>query len=146
MSMIDRFLAYAAAFEEAYASDNWSMLEPFFTEDAAYHFLAPPPIGGKFEGRAAVFAQFKNSVNGFDRRFDTRKVDVLEGPIEKDGGVWLRWRASYTRAGIPDLVMEGEERAVFVGDRIKLLEDRATEAEVQKVGAYFGQYGAKLKA
>ena len=146
MGMIDRFVAYAGAFEEAYASDDWLKLEPFFTEDAAYHFIAAPPFGGKFEGRTAVFAQFKNSVNGFDRRFDTRKVDVLEGPIEKDGGVWLRWRASYTRAGIPDLVMEGEERAVFVGDRMKLLEDRASDAEAQKVGAYFGQHGAKLKA
>ena len=85
-------------------------------------------------------------MNGLDRRFDTRKVDILEGPIEKDGGVWLRWRASYTRAGIPDLVMEGEERAVCVGDRMKLLEDRALDAEAQKVGAYFGQHGAKLKA
>ncbi|MBM4257904.1 MAG: hypothetical protein FJ147_18685 [Deltaproteobacteria bacterium] len=145
MGMIDRYVAYAAAFEEAYASDNWSKLEPFFTEDAAYHFIAAPPFGGKFEGRASVFAQFKNSVNGFDRRFDTRQVDLLEGPIEKDGGVWVRWRASYSRAGIPDLAMEGEERAVFVGDRIKLLEDRASDAEAQKVGNYFGQYGAKLK-
>lgn len=79
MGMIDRFVAYATAFEEAYAGDDWSKLTPYFTEDAVYHFLAAPPLGGKFEGRTAVFAQFKNSVNGFDRRFDTRKVDVLEG-------------------------------------------------------------------
>jgi len=32
MGTIERYLAYAAAFEEAYASDNWSKLEPFFTE------------------------------------------------------------------------------------------------------------------
>jgi hypothetical protein len=29
MGTIDRYLAYAAAFEEAYASDDWSKLEPF---------------------------------------------------------------------------------------------------------------------
>ena len=145
MGVVDRFLAYAAAFEEAYAADDWSKLEPFFTEDAVYQFIAAPPFAGKFEGRAAVFAQFNNSVNGFDRRFDTRQVDVLEGPVEKDGGVWLRWRASYSRAGIPDLAMEGEERAVFAGDRIKLLEDRAAASETEKVGNYMGQYGAKLK-
>ena len=34
MGPTDRYVAYAAAFEEAYASDNWAQLEPFFTEDA----------------------------------------------------------------------------------------------------------------
>ena len=41
MGTIDRYLAYAAAFEEAYASDDWSTLDPFFTEDAVYE-LSPP--------------------------------------------------------------------------------------------------------
>ena len=72
MGMIDHYLAYAAAFEEAYASDDWARLEPFFTEDAVYDFIAPAPFGGTYEGRAAVLAQFKASVNGFDRRSDAR--------------------------------------------------------------------------
>jgi hypothetical protein len=41
--------------------------------------------------------------------------------------------------------MEGEERAVFTGDRISRLEDSTTEAEAGRVGAYLAQYGAKLK-
>ncbi|MBI3300796.1 MAG: nuclear transport factor 2 family protein [Deltaproteobacteria bacterium] len=145
MGMIDRYLAYAAAFEEAYASDDWSKLEPFFTEDAVYEFIAPAPFGGKYEGRAAVLTQFKNSVNGLDRRFDSRAVEALEGPLEKDGGVWMRWAATYTLAGAPDCRMEGEERAMFSGDRIRRLEDRFTDAEAGRVGAYFAQHGAKLK-
>jgi len=145
MGKVDRYLAYAEAFEEAYASDNWSKLEPFFTEDAVYEFVAPAPFGGKFEGRAAVLAQFKNSVNGFDRRFDSRAVEVREGPIEKDGGVWMRWAATYTLAGAPDCRMEGEERATFTGDRIRRLADSMTDAEAGRAGAYFAQHGSKLK-
>ena len=145
MGTIDRYLAYAAAFEEVYASDDWSKLEPFFTEDAVYEFIAPAPFGGKYEGRVAVLAQFKNSVNGLDRRFDSRAVEALEGPIEKDGGVWMHWAATYTLAGAPDCRMEGEERAVFAGDRIRRLADSFTEAEAGRVGAYFAQYGTKLK-
>jgi SnoaL-like domain len=145
MGTIDRYLAYAAAFEEAYASDDWSTLEPFFTEDAVYEFIAPAPFGGKYEGRAAVLAQFKNSVNALDRRFDSRTVEVLEGPSEKDGGVWIRWAATYTLTGVPDCRMEGEERAVLVGDRIRRLADSMTDAEAGRVGAYFAQHGAKLK-
>ena len=145
MGVVERYVAYATAFEEAYTSDDWSKLEPFFTEDAVYEFAAPAPFGGKHEGRAAVFTQFKNSVNSFDRRFDSRTVEVLEGPLEKDGGVWMRWAAIYTLAGAPDCRMEGEERAVFAGDRIRRLVDSITDAEAGRVGAYFAQYGAKLK-
>ena len=146
MGIVERYGAYATAFEEAYASDNWSKLEPFFTEDAVYEFIAPAPFGGKYEGRTAILTQFKNSVNALDRRFDSRKVEVLEGPSEKDGGVWMRWAAIYTLAGAPDCRMEGEERAVFADDRIRRLADSMTDAEAGRVGAYFAQHGAKLKS
>ena len=43
MSIVDRFAAYAAAFEDAYTSDDWSKLDPFFTEDAAYETFEDPP-------------------------------------------------------------------------------------------------------
>ena len=146
MGQSERYVAYATAFEEAYASDDWSKLEPFFTEDAVYEFIAPAPFGGKYEGRAAVLAQFKNSVNGLDRRFDSRKVEVLEGPVEKNGSVWIRWAAIYTLTGAPDCRMEGEERAVFTHDRISRLEDSLTASEAGRIGAYFAQHGAKLKS
>jgi hypothetical protein len=140
MGKIEQYVAYATAFEEAYATDNWSKIEPFFTEDAVYAFVAPAPFGGEYKGRAAVLAQFKNSVNGLDRRFDSRTVEVLEGPTEKNGGVWVRWAAIYTLAGAPDCRMEGEERATFVGDRIARLEDSMSDAEAGRVGAYFAQH------
>ena len=146
MGQIERYVAYATAFEEAYASDDWSKLEPFFTEDAVYEFIAPAPFGGKYEGREAVLAQFKNSVNGLDRRFDSRKVEVWEGPVEKNGSVWIRWAAIYTLTGAPDCRMEGEERAVFTHDRISRLEDSLTASEAGGIGAYFAQHGAKLKS
>jgi len=41
--------------------------------------------------------------------------------------------------------MEGEERAVFDGDRISLLEDSVTDAEGQRLGAYMEAHGDKLK-
>ena len=145
MGNIERYVAYTTAFEEAYASDDWFRLEPFFTEDAVYEFSAPAPFGGKYEGRAAVLAQFKNSVNSFDRRFDSRAIEVLEDPSEKDGGVWIRWATIYTLAGAPDCRIEGEEHAVFAGDRIRQLTDSITEVEAGRVGAYFAQHGAKLK-
>ena len=36
MSILDRYLAYADAFELSYADDDWSRLEPYFTPAAVY--------------------------------------------------------------------------------------------------------------
>ena len=33
MGIADRYQAYADAFEESYVDDDWSRIEPFFTED-----------------------------------------------------------------------------------------------------------------
>jgi len=54
MSLLDRFQAYAAAFEDAYKSDDWSRLEPYFTDDAVYEIPGGPPLGVCHEGRAAI--------------------------------------------------------------------------------------------
>ena len=145
MGIVDHFVAYAAAFEEAYANNNWAQLEPFFTEDAIYVNAAPAPFGGEYKGRTAVLTQFQTSANAFDRRFDSRKLDILEGPIEKDGAVWIRCAVLYTLTGAPDCRIEAEERALFTGDRIARLEDSMTDAETERVGAYLAQHGTKLK-
>ena len=115
MGMVERFLEYAQAFEDAYGSDDWSLLEPYFTEDAVYDFIAGPPLGARHESRATILSDFRTAVNGFDRRFTSRRVDLIEGPIEKNGEVWMRWLATYTLDGAPDCRLEGEERGRLRG-------------------------------
>ena len=145
MSITERFIGYAAAFEEAYATDDWSKLDPFLTDDAVYETFAEPPFGNRVEGRTAVKAAFKQLCGGFDRRFDSRAVEMLEGPTERNGTVWFRWAATYTLAGAPPLRMEGEETAIVAGDRIRLLEDRMPTTVGQHVLAYLAEHGSKLK-
>ena len=145
MGMVERFLEYAQAFEDAYDSDDWSLLEPYFTEDAVYDFIAGPPLGARHESRATILSDFRDAVNGFDRRFTSRRVDLVEGPIERNGEVWMRWLATYTLDGAPDCRLEGEERAVFEGGRIGLLEDKVSDEECQRLAAYLETHGNKLK-
>ena len=145
MGIVERFGEYAQAFEKAYENDDWSVLEPYFTEDAVYDFVADPPLKGRHEGRAAMLKDFKELVDGFDRRFVSRRVDLLEGPLEKDGAVWARRAAIYTLDGAPEWCMEGEERAVFEGDRIKLLEDKVPAEGVERLNAYLGEHGGKMR-
>jgi len=147
MEHVGRYLGYAAAFEQAYATDDWSVLDSHFTVDAVYETIAGPPFGTRCEGVSAIKTFFAEAVNGFDRRFDTRSVEILEGPVERDDGtVWIRWAATYTRAGLPALRMEGVETATFAGDRIVRLEDRIPSAESEAVVQYLSTHGAALKA
>ena len=145
MNELARFQEYADAFEEVFESDDWSLLEPFFTEDAVYEIHAGPPFGARNEGRDTVFAALKTSLDINDRRFDTRKLEVLEGPELRDGAVWFRWRASYERAGTPGMVIEGVETARFEGNRISLLEDTFSEESQAAVLQFLGAHGDKLK-
>jgi ketosteroid isomerase-like protein len=144
MSKVAHFAAYAAAFEKAFASDDWSGVEPFFTDDAVYEVGLAPPLGGRFEGRAAILAYFKDVLDRFDRRFETREVGLLDGPKEDGDAVWLRGSATYRAAGVPELVLELEETAQFEGERIRRLEDRYEPAMQQQIAAYLAEHGAKL--
>lgn len=56
MSRIPRFIAYAAEFEKAFESDDWSLLEPFFSEDAVYEIGLPLLGKQRCENRAAILA------------------------------------------------------------------------------------------
>jgi hypothetical protein len=63
-------------------------------------------------------------VNGLDRRFDERELELLGTPRAGEDWVELDWRSTYRKAGLPDLVFSGCERAEFAGSRIRALQDR----------------------
>src|SRR5688572_19035996 len=100
---IEVFLRYAAAFEEAYATDQWDKVREFFAEDAVYEVEAPPPLGGKWTTRDGIVDHLIESVNTFDRTYDERVLGLTEGPEMKDGAVWVRWSGVYKKKGQPDL-------------------------------------------
>lgn len=144
MSTTERFFAYAAAFEKSFATDDWSGVEPFFTEDAVYEVPLDAPMGGRFEGRAAILAYFKDVLDGFDRRFERREPALLEGPRQEGDSVWIRGRVVYRAAGVPDFVLEVEETAYFEGDRIRRLEDHYEPAMKAQIAAYQAAHGERL--
>ena len=144
MSVTAHFAAYASAFEKAFKSDEWSVVEPFFTEDAVYEVSLDPPMGGRFEGRAAILAYFKFSLDGFDRRFESRDLALLEGPKEDGESVWIRGRATYRAKGVPDFDLDLEETIYFEGDRICRLKDHYEPEMKQRIATYLKEHGEKL--
>jgi len=124
MSILDRFQAYADAFEESYVDDDWSRIAPYFTEDAVYE--GEPEA----RGRDQVLAKLKNGVDSFDRRMDSR-TPLFETPRVEGDTLSVRWQVTYTKRGAADLVISGVETAVFEGGRIALLRD-SFDPEAQK--------------
>ena len=86
MGILERYQAYADAFEQSYEDDDWSRIEQYFTEDAVYE--GEPDA----RGRDAVLAKLKggeatpNSGTGSclvecgDGRVGWADLDFLSGP------------------------------------------------------------------
>jgi len=144
MSQIEHFAAYAAAFEKAYDSDDWSEVENYFANDAVYEIGLPILGAERCEGRAAIVAWFKDVLDRFDRRFEARTLALLEGPREDGNEVWIMGSATYTAEGVPDLVLKLEETIRFEGDIIVHLEDHYTPEMTEETVQYAREYGARL--
>ena len=141
MNDLRLFAEYAAKFEEVYISDDWSQLEPFFHENAVYEMLGEAQL---LEGRDAVFAGLKRSLDNSDRRFEKRELRLLAGPEIRDGAVWFGWRATYRSGELPPMVLEGEETLRFTDGRISHMRDTCPEEVITHFGAWMEEHGDKL--
>jgi hypothetical protein len=144
MSLVTAFVNYALRFEQAYATDDWSIVEPCFTEDASYVVTGAPAFAGRHEGRTAVLAHFRAAVNGFDRRFGRRGVEATDGPYEKDGVVMMPWVATYNAPGAPELRMDGASTVQFQGTQIQRLTDHIPAESAERALRWMTEHAAKL--
>lgn len=144
MSDIPQFIAYAAAFEKAFETDDWSALEPFFDVEAIYEIGLPLLGAERCTGRDEILVWFRDVLDRFDRRFASRTLEVLEGPKEENGRVWIRGSATYRAEGIPDFVLLLEETIRFEAGRIVHLQDRYTDEMAVQTQRFVDKYGANL--
>jgi predicted ester cyclase len=143
-SDLERFFGYVRAFELAYVTDDWSLLAPHFG-DAAVHEVTAGRFGENQVGRDAVIAGLRGSVHANDRRFDVRVPEILDGPVQREDGVWMRYALVLRRAGLPALRIEGDHTTRFADGRIAALEDRLLPGYAALADAYFAEFDAKLK-
>lgn len=141
---IERFAQYAIAFEEVFRDDDWHRLEAFFTADAEHVVEGGGPLALHSQGRAAVIDDLRQSVDALDRRFDRRLPEIVAGPEERDGAVWMAWRLTFQRDGLPDLRIEGDHRTVYRGDAIARIEETIAPEVGPALEAYFAAHGARL--
>ncbi|MDJ0867216.1 MAG: nuclear transport factor 2 family protein [Myxococcota bacterium] len=139
MGILERYQAYAEAFERSYEDDDWTRIEQYFTEDAVYE--GEPEDAS---GRAAVLAKLKGGVDAFDRRMDRRTPDFQTPTVDGDT-LTMQWTVTYTKAGCPDLAISGKEIATFDGDRIARLRDEFDPEAQKRMGEWMAQHGAELQ-
>lgn len=139
MSALQRFFAYAMAFEQTYDDDDWSRVEPFFAPDAVYE-VRNSVLGCRLEGRAAILAGLRKSLDGFDRRLGKRKLDVTDGPHEQGDSVSIGWTGTYEVPGAPRLVLRGRSTARYRDGLICELIDEYPAGMDAEAGAWIDRH------
>ena len=112
MDNLQRFMAYAGAFEKTLADDDWTRLRQYFADDAVYEVKARS-FGCRLEGPDAIFAGMKKSLDGFDRKFTGRDIEVTSGPESDGDELRLGWTVTYKKGGWKPFVLRGRSVARY---------------------------------
>lgn len=141
------FIDYAAAFEETYVDDDWSRLTPFFHEGARYE-VRGGPTACEITGREAILKGLKKSIDGLDRRFDERVIEIADGPhvaaVPAGEEVSIGWLVTYCRGESPKIGIPGRSVFTVADGRIAAMRDEYDDAALAPLGAWLQQYGADL--
>ena len=129
MGTLDRFVAYAAEFEKTLVDDDWSRLEPYFSDTAIYR-VESDRFGCELEGPARIFAGMKKSLDGFDRKFESRSIERTGGPEVDGEELRVAWKLTYHHPDWPDFVLLGRSLARLHDGRIVLLVDSYDDEQV----------------
>ena len=73
--------------------------------------------------RDAVLGYLEGSVNGLDRRFDSRQFVGEPSITATEDEVTMTFTVRYDKAGLPPLVVSGTEVARYAGGMIERMED-----------------------
>jgi hypothetical protein len=142
---LQRFFAYARAFELAYVSGDFSVIEPFFADDTRHDVVEGGPFGSGARGRRAVVADLRDSVARVDRRFDVRIPEMIEGPTPRPDGVFMRFALTLRRRGLPELRIEGDHLVRYEKGQIVAIEERSPAGTGARVAAYLAEHDAALR-
>ena len=142
---VEQLAAYAVAFEQTFADDDWRRLAAHFAPDAEREVLGGGMLAYHSVGRAEVLSDLQRNVADMDRRFDLRVPEITAGPEERDGAAWMDWRLTFRRAGLPDLLVEGRHGTWHRDGVIVRIEEHVSDAHGAAVEAYLAKHAAALR-
>ena len=137
-----RFIDYVIDFEDAYATDEWSTVEGYFTPDAVYE-VRNTYFDCHLEGPKAIVQGFQGSLNGFDRQLK-RSLRISDGPYEDKDTIHFGWIGEYTAPGHPPLEITARQSARYRDGLIAQLADEYPPGEGQKIADWIEKYDLGL--
>lgn len=121
MSLIERFVAQRAVFEQVYVNGDWQALAPFFESDVVYEVMNMP-FHCVIRGRDAFFAGMQRSIEGFDKHC-IRTIGIDSSIREEGNKVIVHGGMRYEREGAPPLSSRVWEIATYRRGRIERMVD-----------------------
>jgi hypothetical protein len=143
MEIMQQFLTYAGEFEKTYADDDWSRLRRYFADDAVYQ-VEGAAFACRLVGPAAIFAGIKKSLDGFDRKFTKRDIELTSGPEIAGDELRMGWKVVYTKDDLPPFVLRGGSTVRYAGDKIVSLTDSYDPSMDDEFAAWQRQSGVTL--
>ena len=143
MTILERFMAYAQDFERTFHDDDWSRLAQYFAPDATYEVrnVQTPCV---LRGRDAIFRGIKKSLDGFDRKFAKRDIEVTNGPEISDEGMRLGWKVVYSKTGLPPFVLRGQSSVRYANGKIAYLCDAYEPSVAVELAAWRRESGVAI--
>jgi hypothetical protein len=137
--------AWITAFEQAVASDNWSGLGGFLTDDVVYR-VNGAPFDCQLRGREAVVAGFARSVRGFDRHFAQRAWSPIGIRVYDTGYLTCRIHSAYHLDDAHRISFEATGHWGFRDDKIDLMLDfyDAQQRDVQMALGALAELGDRF--
>ena len=143
VNSVEIFEHFASDFEAAVIDDNWRRLAKYLSDNSTYLNVGGPDK--KVKGARAIIAYLKEDIANTDRRFDTRTLVGLDDPFVDKDYLSRKWRCTYTLAGAPPLIIEGEARYRFKGNVIHSIEEQPTTESMEKVNDWMQKYADMLR-
>jgi len=112
----------------------------YFTPSAVYL----TGDGQEITGRDSILSYLNESVDGFDRLFDSRAA-VFHNLIDTSDAITVPWTFTYTKAGAPNLVTSGTEIAKFEDHGICQLQSVFDKGVLERSHEWFENYGKQLQ-
>ncbi|HEY2772597.1 MAG TPA: nuclear transport factor 2 family protein [Candidatus Binatia bacterium] len=146
-TQLELFFRYMSDFEMAFVADQWSGVEAWFHDEATHVIHGGAlPLGTGGRGRAEVIAGLRAGVDAVDRRFDARIPEIVEGPVTRPDGIWMRFSLELRRAGLPALRIDGDHLVRFRDGRIEALVEHVADGTAAHVAAYLDEHDSALRA
>ena len=101
-------------------------------------------MGCRLTGPAAIFAGMKKSLDGFERKFAKRDIEVTSGPEIFGDEMRMGWKVVYTKVDLPPFVLRGNSIVRYADGKIVHLADSYDPSVAAELAAWQRTSGVAL--